>query len=197
MSDNLLDSVGEVVEEWRVVPEHPSYEVSNHGQVRRRYAKGRWKAGHILRPGQSHSGHLYVIITNGDGLARKQFVHRLVAAAFVGPCPFEGAYVLHHDDVPTNNRPENLYWGDHSQNVKDARLNRKSPGEVSQQSAQPGEENSSAILSVDDVLEIKKRLAQGLCGSCLARLYGVKKETIYSIAKRRTWAQVGTENGHD
>ena len=51
---------------------------------------------------------------------RKYFVHRLVAAAFVGPAPFDGAMVLHHNDDPTHNHPSNLYWGDRTQNGRDA-----------------------------------------------------------------------------
>lgn len=177
-------------ESWRPVPGYPAYDVSNHGRVRRRAAVGRWPANHILRPGEAHSGHLYVILTNEQRRARKEFVHRLVVAAFVGPAPFEGAFVLHHDDNPQHNHPENLYWGDHRQNVRDARLNRKRPGEVSQRGAQLGEDNGSAVLSETDVREIKRYLELGLCGSCIARIYSVRKETIYNIAKGRSWAHV-------
>jgi len=174
-------------EVWRLVPGYPDYEVSDQGRVRRREAVGRWAAGHVLSPGKAHSGHLYVILTGPGRRPRKEFVHRLVAKAFVGPSPFDGAMVLHHDDCPTNNRPDNLYWGDHKQNVRDAKLNRKGPPEVSQRGAQPGSANSSAVLNEDDVRRILQYLDDGLCGACIARLYGVRKETIYSIAKGRTW----------
>ena len=191
------DDVGAEIVEWRHVPDHSAYEVSNRGQVRRRETKGRWPAGHILSPGQAHSGHLYVIIANDGGQTRKQFVHRLVAAAFIGPAPFEGAMVLHHDDNPVHNRPENLYWGDHGQNARDAQLNRKRNSEVSQRGAQPGEENPSAVLSMSDVASIKRYIELGLCGSCIAKMYGVRKDTIYSIAKGRTWAHVREEASED
>lgn len=177
-------------EQWRIVPEFSAYEVSNAGLVRRRFAKGRWPAGHILSPGEADSGHLYVMLTDDRGKIRKQFIHRLVAIAFIGPAPFADAFVLHHDDRPTHNSPDNLYWGDRAQNAVDAKLNRKIPREVSQQGAQPGEANSSAVLSEANVIEIKRYLKLGLCGACIARLYGVNKETIYSIAKNRTWKHV-------
>ena len=177
-------------ESWRLVTKYPAYDVSDFGRVRRRDAKGRWPAGHVLSPGRAKSGHLYVILTGLDGRPRKQFVHRLVAQAFVGPPPFEGALVLHHDDCATHNRPNNLYWGDHRQNVRDAKLNRKLPAEVSQRGAQPGAGNASAVLSEADVHQIRRHLEIGLCGACVARLYGVRKETIYSIAKGRTWAHL-------
>jgi hypothetical protein len=153
-------------------------------------AKGRWRAGHVLQPAQADSGHLYVILTGECRRPKRHFVHRLVAAAFVGPAPFEGAMVLHHDDDPTHNRPSNLYWGDRAQNLRDARLNRKRPGEVSQPGARPGEDNSSAKLSEAEVRQIRRYLELGLCGSCIARIYRVKKETIYNIAKGRTWAHL-------
>jgi hypothetical protein len=192
MSGPVCSAGGAVadLETWRNVPGFDAYEVSSRGRVRRREAKGRWPAGHILSPAKSKSGHLFVILTAKGGRPCKQFVHRLVTTAFIGPAPFEGALVLHHDDDPLHNRPENLYWGDHKQNARDARLNRKSPGEVSQRGAQPGERNSSAVLSEADVLAIKRHIASGLCGSCIARLYGVRKETIYSIAKGRTWTHL-------
>lgn len=178
---------GSSQEIWKPVPGYPDYEVSSHGRVRRCNAVGRWAAGHVLRPGQARSGHLYVLLTGPDRRPRKEFVHRLVAKSFVGPPPFGGALVLHHDDCPTNNYPGNLYWGDHRQNARDAKLNRKLPVEVSQRGAQPGSANSSAVLSEDDVRHILRYLDMGLCGACVARLYAVRKETIYAIAKGRTW----------
>lgn len=181
-------------EEWRPVAGLPSHEVSNHGRVRRCIAKGRWPAGHVLRPAQADSGHLYVILTGEQGRPKKHFVHRLVAAAFIGPAPFAEAMVLHHDDNPTHNDPANLYWGDRAQNVRDARLNRKLPGEVSQPGARRGEDNSSAKLSEADVRQIRRYLALGLCGACIARIYQVKKETIYSIAKGRSWAHLSEDS---
>lgn len=183
----LAPIAGSAPEVWKPVPGYPDYDVSSHGRVRRREAVGRWAAGHVLPPGQARSGHLHVMLTGPNRRARKEFVHRLVAKAFVGPAPFDGAMVLHHDDCPTHNRPANLYWGDHRQNVRDAKLNRKAPAEVSQRGAQPGSANSSAVLNEDNVRQILRHLDIGLCGACIARLYGVRKETIYAIAKGRTW----------
>lgn len=178
-------------EEWHVAPGYPVYEVSDQGRVRRRCSKNRWDAGHILRPASMPGGHRYVVLTDPAGFTRKQFVHRLVAQAFIGPAPFAGAMVLHHDDVPSNNTPGNLYWGTHAENVADARLNRRPRHR--NRGAQPGEENSSAVLTEDQVRRIKGMLALGLCGACIARLHGVRKETIYAIAKRRTWVHITEE----
>jgi len=179
-------------EEWREVPGYLAYEVSNFGRVRRRKSARGWGAGHILRPAAARGGHLYVILSDGKS-TRKQYVHRLVALAFVGPEPHPGAFVLHRDDIPTNNSPGNLYWGTHAQNVEDAKLNRKLPAAPRRRGAQPGEANAAAVLSEQQVKRIKGLLGIGLCGACIARLHGVRKETIYAIAKGRIWAHVAEE----
>jgi hypothetical protein len=38
-------------------------------------------------------------------------IHQLVAEAFYGPAPFEGAVVMHVDENAANNRAGNLKWG--------------------------------------------------------------------------------------
>ena len=192
MSDHCITA--EVPKEiWREIPGYPAYEVSDQGRVRRRCSENRWAAGHVLRPASMPSGHRYVLLTDSSGSTRKQFVHRLVAQTFIGPAPFAGAMVLHHDDIPFNNTPANLYWGTYAENVADARLNRRPRDRQRNRGAQPGEDNSSAVLSEDQVRRIKGMLGLGLCGACIARLHGVHKETIYAIAKGRTWVHVTDE----
>src|SRR6185369_6475365 len=51
-------------------------------------------------------------------------VHRLVAAAFIGPCP-EGCEVNHKDLNKANNSVGNLEYITHAENVKHARQNKK------------------------------------------------------------------------
>lgn len=120
-------------EEWRPVPGYEGYyEVSDRGRVRvlDRWVLNRWgtytrKRGHLLkvRP----NGRVYacgkqrlsVQLTGADGKIYNTFVHRLVAAAFVGPAP-EGTLVLHADDDPTHNTPGNLRYGTYKENVADS-----------------------------------------------------------------------------
>lgn len=189
----LFSDEGNASERWRLIPHYPAYEISDRGRVRRRVSARGWGAGHILRPAAARGGHLYVMLSNGNGHTRKQFVHRLVALAFIGPPPFEGALVLHEDDEPTNNTPDNLYWGTHLENVFDAKLNRKPAQSKRTRGGQPGEANGSAVLTRRQVGRIKGLLGLGLCGACIARLHGVKKETIYAIAKGRIWSHLTEE----
>lgn len=44
-------------------------------------------------------------------------VHRLVCEAFHGPAPFEKAVVMHLNENPDDNRPENLQWGTQRENL--------------------------------------------------------------------------------
>ena len=64
---------------WKEVPGYEDYDVSSIGRVRRRESVGRWPANHVLRPGESYSGHLYVILTGADRRCRKECVRRRVA----------------------------------------------------------------------------------------------------------------------
>ena len=50
-------------------------------------------------------------------LAKTFKVHRLVCEAFHGPAPFDSAVVMHLDDDPANNRPENLRWATQKENL--------------------------------------------------------------------------------
>jgi hypothetical protein len=44
-------------------------------------------------------------------------VHQLIAEAFHGPRPFEGAVAMHVDENAANNRPSNLKWGTMKENM--------------------------------------------------------------------------------
>jgi hypothetical protein len=77
---------------------------------------------------------------------RKTFkVHQLVCEAFHGPKPFPEAIVLHLDEDPSNNRPENLRWGTRKENQNfpkavaafKARTGENSPWAIHQRSKSP------------------------------------------------------------
>jgi hypothetical protein len=102
---------GRVVnEEWRSFD--GDYEVSSFGRVRSR-PRRRTKGG-ILRLHLNRYGYPEVKL----GGKRTTLVHVMVATAFLGPRP-AGKEVRHLDGDPTNNRPENLAWGTHLENVHD------------------------------------------------------------------------------
>lgn len=110
---------------WRAIAGYPHYEVSSHGRVRSfdRYAAGscgsfRHIKGRLLKLCENNSGYLVVTLT--DNAKRKVcFVHHLVAEAFLGQRP-EGMFVLHDDDVKTNNNLDNLRYGSQTDNQFDS-----------------------------------------------------------------------------
>lgn len=53
-----------------------------------------------------------------DGVAKTHLVHRLVALAFLGPCP-NGKQVAHNDGNPANNRLANLRYATPLENTHD------------------------------------------------------------------------------
>lgn len=104
-------------EEWRRVVGNDSYEVSSLGNVRRAVAgdSNFAKAGRHLRPSRNTRYSIVVLYSQHKGRAVK--VHRLVAAAFIGPCP-EGHEVNHINGERHDNRAENLEYVTPRQNVR-------------------------------------------------------------------------------
>lgn len=106
---------------WRpVLGFEGRYEVSDGGSVRsiphtvtRSNGIPCRVAGQVLQQFVSAKGHMTTSIDQ-----RKRRVHRLVLEAFVGPCP-PGLQGLHENDVPSDNRLSNLYWGTPGQNMRD------------------------------------------------------------------------------
>jgi len=112
-------------EQWRAVPDFEGiYEVSTRGQVRsldrvHRGQRTRFFKGKILRQ-QTGRGYLTVMLRNanpGAAIPMMQIgVHRLMALAFLGPPQAGFDRVCHINDVRTDNRIENLTWGNASIN---------------------------------------------------------------------------------
>lgn len=111
-------SCPDISEEWRAVPGYEGlYQVSDTGRV--------WseRAGRELKPfAHKHQGHLGIGLTDNRGRRRGQKIHRLVLEAFVGPCP-AGMQACHYNDVPNDNRLENLRWDTPRANMMDRSRN--------------------------------------------------------------------------
>ena len=176
------------LEEWR--PTHlPNYEVSNRGRLRSWALQGGQRqkdpTGRALhsRPLRSHiSTSGYPECSLGSG--RKYFVHRLVAAAFLGPCP-TGQEVRHKDDDPTNSCSENLEYGTRTQNILDS-VARGRWGDRSLR----GSDNGNSRLSLSEVQSIRELAIEGMLNQDIAQRFAVSNATIGHIVNRKTWRHV-------
>ena len=105
-------------EEWRDVPGYEGlYEVSNYGEVRSLRENTRIidKEGRIMHQKFDNRGYLRVNLYK-NGRCESALVSRLVALAFI-PNSCNYPEVGHDDDCKTNNRVDNLYWTNRSENL--------------------------------------------------------------------------------
>ncbi|MCG7607124.1 NUMOD4 motif-containing HNH endonuclease [Mycobacterium sp. CnD-18-1] len=98
------------------------YEVSDHGRVKsleRLNSIGAPVSERILKPMLAGRPKYCTVALHKDGVRNVRKVHHLVLEAFVGGRP-EGMMCLHDNDIPTDNRLENLSWGTGSDNQYDS-----------------------------------------------------------------------------
>lgn len=167
--------------EWRTIPGHPAYEIAEDGTIRRavagRYKRGAYGPGRLLRHTVGKHGYPIVNLRDPDGRQRTHLVHRLVALAFLGPPPFEGAWVAHRDDEKTNPHRRNLRWATPAENHADA---------VANGLVKIGEDHMHAKLSNASVAEIRELHSTGEATQVeLARRYGVSKSLVSQIVLGR------------
>lgn len=112
------------------------------------------------------------------GLVVTEYVHRLVAAAFLGPCP-DGKEVNHLDGDKSHNTPDNLEYVTRQENATHAaRLGLKARGEG----------HGRARLTADAVREIRAaNLTVVGTADTLAQRFGVAPITIGKVHRRETW----------
>lgn len=111
-------------EEWRIIPEHPNYKVSNLGRLMTNLS-GEWRLRALKRvnKGAKHGGRIYLgfnVVVEGtlpSGYRRTKtlLIHNEVAKLFIGPRP-PGMQVLHLDDNRERNMLSNLKYGTQGQN---------------------------------------------------------------------------------
>lgn len=103
---------------WRAIDGFPDYLVSDGGKV---WSKPRFNAprGRILMAHRvsKDDPHLRVALY-AERSRTYRFVHVLVAAAFIGPCPC-GEETRHWNGISSDNRLANLLYGTRSDNMRD------------------------------------------------------------------------------
>jgi hypothetical protein len=151
------------------------YIVSNDGRV---FSDQPWRGTNFRELAQETHKQGYKIVTLSKP-RKRMLVHVLVAEAFLPNRP-EGHEVRHLDGNPSNNHVDNLAWGTRQDNIDDSKRH---------DTFARGSKNGNAILTEDDIVVIRKLIADGCTQVDIADLYGVSKACIASVATR-SWQHV-------
>jgi hypothetical protein len=158
-------------EKWRPVC-GGKYQISDSGRFRNARTMQLLKIGHGATGG-------YATVVFYDEQARQvtKRVHRLVAAAFLGPCPV-GMEVNHKDTNKRNNCLDNLEYVTSKRNHAHAR----SRGLWSSC-------RNRYYLTPELVLRIRKEAATRTCAD-VGKEFGLAPQTVSNIRNYRVWKNV-------
>lgn len=114
--------------------------------------------------------------------------HRLSWEIHHGPIP-EGMFVCHRCDVPACVRPDHLFLGTHTDNMRDMIRKGRHRGAVAIETYL-GERNGRSKLTADKVRELRALRDSGESLRSLARRFGVSKPSVQAIVSRKNWRHV-------
>jgi len=174
------------IELW-LPSEYEGYDVSNLGRVRSwrtvhwlGHGKGseyaRRTTPKIIQPNPKDTGRLAFSICRSGQKPLSRQVHQLVARAFV-PNPYNLPQVNHLSGNHQDNRAGNLEWATPQSDLEHAMKH----GLVAR-----GERNGHSKLTEEDVIEIRRRAANGETNIRIAD-YPVSKDGIGAVVRRDTW----------
>lgn len=107
--------------------------------------------------------------------------HRVSWEIHNGPVP-SGMYVCHHCDNPACIRPDHLFLGTQTDNMRD--MSRKGRGAR-------GETTPGAKMTAEKVRQLRERYAQGdISMKAVGEMFGIKPHAVWAIIHRKTWQHV-------
>lgn len=146
------------------------------------------RSGKALAPKRSGDGYRKVSL-HVAGTVRQEYVHRLIAAAFV-PNPGGLPEVNHNDGDKAHNAAGNLDWASGSENRKHAwrtGLSRPTPAHGAA-AAERGKRRRK--LSEAQVAEILRLSADGMFPTAIAVIVGGTRSAVKDILSGRKYADV-------
>ena len=105
--------------------------------------------------------------------------------AFYGTPEPDKSCALHKNDIKTDNRLENLYWGSRSDNTKDMYKNNHRDIR--------GENNPAAKLDKETILKIRqlyKARSKEFGAKALSKQFNIPFQSINNIVQRITWSHI-------
>ncbi len=182
MSADDLTAQTEV--ECRDVPGFPGYRVGIDGSLWSNRRRGRlWgkspttdtyhRVGGSVEHTKFNVEYLaYFLIRDGKQFTKR--AHKLVAEAFLGPCP-DGMECRHKDGNGLNNNLENIHYGTRAENVAD----RDTHG-----TSIRGDRHPHIKVTDAQVEEIRQLAADGVSTEMIAGRFGISKSHVHAIVKR-------------
>lgn len=174
----LLQFEKQLKNDFRIIPSYTNYMISESGRV---FSRMTSKELGVFSNGD---GYLQIRLVNDGGVKHTIAIHRLVAGAFLGPCPV-GLQVAHLDGLKTNNHYSNLKYVTARENT----LHKIDHGTMPL-----GEKHHGAKFRSAQIKDIRRKFDEikhlPKPYRCIASEYGVRESTIYCIISGKTWKHV-------
>lgn len=166
-------------EEWRTIPDFPSYAISSLGRVRRIVDSKTAKAKGFLKV--CDAGRYSTVVLRRDGKSYTKAVHRLLALTFLGPPPSSKHEAAHVDGDSIRNHIGNISWKLPVENTADKELH----GTMLR-----GESHPNCQLTEDQIRDIRHIHKMGLPRKDIAFIYDKHPGYISLIINRKRWKHV-------
>jgi len=164
-------------ERWKKIRDWP-YIVSDRGRIARFSAAQGTRKGQIIKPKITSGGYAKVCLRKGGKKAYVR-VHRLVAAAFIGPS--RGRQINHKNGNKLANSAENLEWVTPTENMQHASEHGMRP---------QGERHKLSKLNDQKVREIRRRASEGESPIYIAKRYEIDPSVVRRVIARKAWKHV-------
>ena len=142
------------------------------------------KSGKLKKRKIIYSGEYPFVQLRNNSRYHTKYIHRLLAEAYISN-PGDMAYVNHKNGDKHDFSISNLEWVSPSENSLHAYKNGLS--------SKKGVKHHLVKLSLNNVIEIKKRIKNGESCIKIAEDYPVGYQAIYKIKHRERWAHVEIE----
>jgi hypothetical protein len=176
-----------MAEIWKDVPGYKGfYKASNFGRIKRLYKTKEKILSAKPRINKPRCGYIFATLSK-HGTDRDYPIHQIIASCFLSPKPFKKAEINHKDFVKTNNRPNNLEWCTHAENMRHAfKRNANIRKTAFSFGIRTREINNK--LTKQQVIEIRNMLANGKPCRDIASIFHVCRKSIGNIKHGKTWS---------